>query len=90
LFEMHWKVMEHAHDLYCRVVSLLAKGHALPSVPQDSIGAGRTYYGVEWNGLAARRALKNFKHHYPRFFESPAASRAAEPPLKLIPLEAGS
>ena len=90
LFEMHWKVMEHAHDLYCRVVSLLAKGQALPSVPQDSIGAGRTYYGVEWNGFAARRALKNFKHHYPRFFERPAASRAAEPPLKLIPLEAGS
>lgn len=90
LFELHWKVMEHAHDLYCRVVSLLRKGHELPSVPQESIGLGKTFYGVEWNGLAARRALRNFKVHYPKFFQNPDPSGAGEKALKLIPLEAGS
>lgn len=90
LFEMHWKVMEHAHDLYGRVVSLLASGRELGSVPQDSVGSGRTFYGVEWNGLAARRALKNFKHRYPKFFQSRGESREQHSALKLIPLEAGS
>ena len=90
LFELHWKVMEHAHDLYCRVVSLLAKGQQLPSVPQERIGPGKTFYGVEWNGLTARRALRNFKVHYPKFFQNPDAFRAEQKPLKLIPLEAGS
>ena len=90
LFEMHWKVMEHAHDLYCRVVSLLAKGHELPSVPQESIGSGRTFYGVEWNGVVARRALRNFKRNYGKFFQSGTTPRAEQPDLKLIPLEAGS
>jgi len=89
LFEMHWKVMEHAHDLYCRVVSLLEKGHELASVPQDSIGLGRTFYNTEWNGLIAHRALKNFQQHYPRFFQSPTAQHSEERSLKLIPLESG-
>ena len=89
LFEMHWKVMEHAHDLYRRVVSRLAKGHELPSIPQDSIGLGRTFYGVEWNGVAARRALRNFQREYPKFFQT-ASARTQPPSLKLIPLEAGS
>lgn len=86
LFEMHWKVMEHAHDLYCRVISLLARGQELASVPQDNIGVGRTFYSVEWNGLTARRALKNFKQHYPQFFRRSTAEHIEEP-LKLIPLK---
>lgn len=90
LFEMHWKVMEHAHELYCRVVSLLAKGRELPSVPQDSIGQGRTFYSVEWNGLAAHRALENFEHHYAQFFLNPNAQHHEAQSLKLIPLESGS
>lgn len=90
LFEIHWRVMEHAHDLYCRVISLLAKGHELASVPQNSIGLGRTFYNAEWNGLTAQRALKNFHAHYPRFFQSPTAQQIAEQSLKLIPLDSGS
>lgn len=86
LFEVHWKVMEHAHELYCRVISLIEKGQELPSVPQDSIGLGQTFYSVDWNGLAARRALKNFKRHYPQFFQSPNAQHSAAHSLKLIPL----
>jgi methionyl-tRNA formyltransferase len=83
LFELHWKVMEHAHDLYCRVVDMLGKGQQLPSVSQDSIGKGRTFYGAEWNGLAARRALKNFQQHYGEFFRSGASGE-----VQLISLEA--
>jgi len=89
LFEVHWTVMEHAHSLYCRVVRLLAEGHELPSVPQESIALGRTFYGVEWNGLAARRALKNFKHHYPGFFQNSNAPHCEGQSLKLIRLESG-
>jgi methionyl-tRNA formyltransferase len=87
LFELHWKVMEHAHDLYGRVIDALDRGQKLPSVPQESIGAGRTFYGAEWNGLAARRALKNFRQHYAKFFQKQSTQNTKQVGLKLIPLE---
>lgn len=82
---LHWKVMEHAHDLYCRAVGRLAAGGELPSVPQRSVGEGRTFYSVEWHGGTARRALANFRRHYAPFFRDGAA---AAPPagVRLFPL----
>lgn len=68
LFELHRKVMEHAHDLYVRVVQNLAAGETLPAVPQNSIAEGKTFYTADWNGTAMRRGLANFKKHYPAFF----------------------
>lgn len=90
LFEVHWKVMEHAHDLYSRVISLLAKGQQPPSVPQESVGIGRTFYSAEWNGIAARRALLNFEQSYARFFGNPNAQHHQRQYLRLIPLESRS
>jgi methionyl-tRNA formyltransferase len=85
LLDLHWKVMEHAHDLYGRVIQKFAAGHELPSVPQQNIDQGRTFYSSEWNGLVAHRALKNFRKHYRRqFLNGDQLSQAAP---RLFPLE---
>ena len=89
LFEMHWKVMEHAHDLYCRVVSLLAKG------PRASVSAAGKYWSgknflwrrMEWPGRTPRAA--EFQTRLRRVFSESRAVRAEQTDLKLIPLEAG-
>ena len=64
LAELHWRVMEHAQDLYVRVIRALAEGRHVPRVPQASLAAGRTFYNIEWNGRAMRRAWMNFKRYY--------------------------
>ena len=87
LFDLHWKVMEHAHDLYARVIRRLVKGQALSSVPQDSISQGRTFYSAEWNGLAARRALRNFEKHYPPYFKDADAQHKDRESIKLVSLD---
>jgi hypothetical protein len=77
--------MEHAHDLYGRVIQKFAAGHELPSVPQQNIDQGRTFYSSEWNGLVAHRALKNFRKHYRwQFLDRDQLSQAAP---RLFPLE---
>jgi methionyl-tRNA formyltransferase len=87
LFEVHWKVMEHAHDLYSRVIRRLAKGEKLPSVPQEDIGGGRTFYSAEWNGFVAHRAMRNFERHYSQFFQNPNAQQSLRQTLRLVQLE---
>src|SRR5579862_9694455 len=64
LFDLHRKVMDHAHALYVRAVSALGAGRALPRVPQDSIGQGRTFYNAEWTVQPMLQARANFRHHY--------------------------
>jgi methionyl-tRNA formyltransferase len=86
LFELHWKVMEHAHDLYSRVVRRLARGESLPAIPQDSIAVGRTFYNAEWDGRAARRALNNFKRHYAPYFMQPDSTHRPDAAVRLFPL----
>lgn len=68
LVELHWKVMEHAHNLYIRVIKKLANGQTVPSVPQESIGKGKTFYTIEWNGWAMLKALINFRRYYSMYF----------------------
>lgn len=84
--ELHWKVMEHAHSLYVKVVSKLAKGESLPSIPQDSICAGRTFYNVEWGVRAMLKARLNFRRHYPPHFTDAGRRQAQSSGLKLLPL----
>jgi hypothetical protein len=60
LSELHWNVMQHAHDLCVQAVSAFVSGRQVPCVPQDKIAPGRTYYSAEWNGLAMLRAWRNF------------------------------
>jgi methionyl-tRNA formyltransferase len=57
---VHIKVMEHAHDLYCRAIQHLAEGKR-NNVLQSTITAGTTYYNKQWNLKNKYRLLKNFK-----------------------------
>jgi methionyl-tRNA formyltransferase len=70
LYELHLKVMEHAHDLYLRAISRLAKGEAVLSVPQNSIAKGQTFYNADWNGLAIIKGLVNYHLRYKKYFLS--------------------
>ncbi|WP_353485467.1 formyltransferase family protein [Haliscomenobacter sp.] len=67
LTELHIKVMDHAHDLYCRAVKSFIEGKKLPSVPQNSIGKGRLFYTRDWNSIAMIKASINFKFCYGLF-----------------------
>lgn len=86
LFELHWKVMEHAHDLYVRAIRSLAEGKEVPSVPQNSIGKGRTFYTADWNSAAMRRALENFKGYYSAYFADTKKQKRLTSELQLVRL----
>ena len=84
--ELHWKVMEHAHDLYVRAIDRLARGEAVPAVAQSDVAEGRTFYNAEWGARAMLRAQRNYRRRYAAHFADARgqASRAAG--LKLFPL----
>jgi len=79
LLELHIKVMDHAHDLYCRAVGALVAGRTLPSVPQADIGKGRLFLTREWKSSAMLRAVLNHQFRY-----GPFARREG---IRLIPLD---
>ena len=66
LAELHWKVMEHAHDLYLRAISAIEVGRRVPNVPQDRVGRGTTFRNADWTALEMLRARRNFRRRYPR------------------------
>jgi folate-dependent phosphoribosylglycinamide formyltransferase PurN len=84
LDDLHFKVMEHAHDLYVRCLRAIAEGRPVPRVPQASIAEGRTFYTAEWGPLAMARAYANFRLRY-----RPSALRPAAPDTApvLVPLD---
>lgn len=86
LFELHWKVMEHAHDLYVRAIRQIAEDKEVPSIPQSSICEGTLFYTVDWNLSAARNALKNFQKNYDSFFADTENQKRLTAELKLVSL----
>jgi methionyl-tRNA formyltransferase len=86
LDEMHWKVMEHAHSMLVQTVRRLSLGAPLSSIPQDSIGDGKTFYNIDWNGPAMLRARINFKRHYAPYFTDLGRRRAEASRLTLLPI----
>ena len=42
--EIHFKVMEHAHDLYIRSIKHVQKAVNVNNIPQKTITKGITYY----------------------------------------------
>ena len=86
LFELHWKVMEHAHDLYVRAVREIAEGRAVPSVPQDAIAEGVTFYNADWNAAEQRAALRNFRDDYRNYFADPRIHRKMSSEIELVSL----
>jgi len=61
LSELQIKVLDHAHNLYTSCVERLARGDALPSVPQSEIGDGKTFYSREWTWRRKLAALASFQ-----------------------------
>jgi methionyl-tRNA formyltransferase len=59
LNELHFKVMEHAHDLYIQAVHFLAEGKR-QSIPQSSISDGVTFYNKQWNLKQKINVTRNF------------------------------
>lgn len=87
LYELHWKVMEHAHHLYKKVICKISHGEAVPAVPQNSIASGTTYYTKDWGGRAMLKAIMNFKYSYPGYFASVATGSTPLPFPQLISME---
>ena len=71
LKELHIKVMDHAHDLYCRAVTAFAAGRPLPSVPQGTIAKGRLFLTRDWDSFAMLRAAFNHRFRYRPFVPRP-------------------
>jgi methionyl-tRNA formyltransferase len=68
LVELHWKVMEHGHDLYLRCIRAIADGRAA-RVPQRSIAEGHTYYRADWSALPMLAARWNYRRRWrPEYF----------------------
>jgi methionyl-tRNA formyltransferase len=87
LFELHRKVMRHAHDLYVRAVRQICEGREVPSVPQSEIAAGAVFYNADWTRTAQRAALKNFRENYKNYFADAETHKKMTAELKLISLD---
>jgi methionyl-tRNA formyltransferase len=83
LSDLHYKVLEHAHDLYLRSIVAIRDGRPVSRVPQDQIAQGMTFYNADWSAGAMARAYLNFRLRYPR--HDPAAEPHGSP-LRLVPL----
>lgn len=87
LYELHLKVMEHAHDLYVRAIVKVLEGREVPSVPQNSIGEGHLFKTKDWTPKEMRRAKRNFRQNYSRFFSDTTEADQSSSELRLIELE---
>jgi methionyl-tRNA formyltransferase len=86
LIDLHWKVMEHGHDLYRRCVQAIATGGAVSRVPQQAIAEGHTYYRADWSALPMLAARWNYRRHWrPEYFaQTEVGTRLRE--LRLVEL----
>jgi len=84
LFELHWKVMEHGHDLYVRAVQKVLSGDQTNDIAQSSVANGALFRSSEWGINQMRRALDNFRAGYTSYFANGNSTSAAE--VKLFPL----
>lgn len=57
-FDIHLKVMEHAHELYVDAINNI-KNNCAQSIPQENIGEGKTFYNKNWNLQAQFNLLVN-------------------------------
>lgn len=60
LYEIHFKVMEHAHRLYLKVISQIQEDSTkCPSVRQKDISKGNLFLSKMWNFSKKKDLLKN-------------------------------
>ncbi len=87
LFDLHFKVMEHAHSLLVRSLLKIAPNSEVLSVPQSGVSEGTLFYSVDWNAKAMRQALENFRRNYAEYFADSMKHEKLTEPLKLFPLD---
>lgn len=63
LNELHYLVMEHAHSLYLKAISLiLSSAYNYQGKKQIDIVTGKTYYSKMWTLEQKKKMLKNWKN----------------------------
>lgn len=87
LIDLHWKVMEHAQDLYVRSISHIANGKPVEKVSQKSIAEGTMLSSSEWGASQMRMALRNFETGYKGFFADQRAVTDAAKQIRLVDLD---
>jgi folate-dependent phosphoribosylglycinamide formyltransferase PurN len=70
LITIHQKVMEHAHDLYCRCYQAFLENRTLPSVPQRKVDEGKLFLTKHWTASARIKALWNLYFYQYQFVNS--------------------
>jgi methionyl-tRNA formyltransferase len=90
LLDLHWKVMEHAHDLYVRTIEHIGRGKPVPAVKQSEIAKGVEFRGVDWTCFEMRRALKNFRTRYRPYFADRARFDEDSRSISLVSLNGQS
>ena len=72
LFEIHLKVMEHAHQLYLKVIDQLKNDSTkCPSVKQNDITKGNLYLSKMWNFFKKKALAKNIsKNRFQKVIQS--------------------
>jgi methionyl-tRNA formyltransferase len=88
LADLHWKVMEHAHDMYVHTAARLKGGASVPRVPQYEVAEGIEFKSADWTGMKIKLAVRNFDRGYRRYFENVCQNADAEA-VKLFPLDRG-
>lgn len=86
LFDLHWKVMEHAHAVYAGVIAKMSEGKELPNIRQSEIDGGAHFNSVDWGVFEMRQALNNFRKNFRDSFEDPGPRKVLESELMLFPL----
>ena len=86
LFELHWKVMEHAHEIYVRSIRNIGDGKQMPSISQHEIAEGSYFDSAGWTAAQMIRALTNYRRHYRAFFAESEKRRLVSSDLRLYPV----
>jgi folate-dependent phosphoribosylglycinamide formyltransferase PurN len=85
LDELHWAVMEHAHDLYKTAVAELRDAKELNSIEQRELGEGHHFRSADWTYREMYRAYKNFKNNYSDYFANTSEREKLEGSVRLFP-----
>jgi len=74
LFELHWKVMEHAHDLYIRAILYYMQNDNIKKIKQNDITKGNIYYTKNWTIKQKIKAFINYILFYKKSFKKSVLS----------------
>lgn len=83
LFEMHWKVMEHAHDLYIRAIKCYLDNGKFFPIKQSEIDKGKVFYTKDWTIKENIKAFLNYILFYKKSLNKLYTSKM----IKIFPLD---